>query len=73
MEEKERLLPNATLSHYRIVSKIGEGGMGKRLAPNDPVKASETASATSICCVRGEKKRAAALLRHSFKSQAQAR
>ena len=29
MEEKEPLLPNATLSHYRIVSKIGEGGMGK--------------------------------------------
>src|SRR5262249_46011114 len=29
MEQKEPLLPNATLSHYRIVSKIGEGGMGK--------------------------------------------
>jgi len=47
--------------------------LAKRLAPNDPVKASETASATSISCVRGEKKRAAALLRQSFKSQAQAR
>ena len=29
MEEKTPLLPKATLSHYRVVSKIGEGGMGK--------------------------------------------
>src|SRR5258708_36336574 len=25
----KELLPNATLSHYRIVSKIGAGGMGE--------------------------------------------
>ncbi len=25
----EELLPNTTLSHYRIVSKIGAGGMGE--------------------------------------------
>ena len=29
MEEMEVLLSNTTLSHYRIVSKIGVGGMGE--------------------------------------------
>jgi eukaryotic-like serine/threonine-protein kinase len=29
MEEMESPLPNATLSHYRLVSKIGAGGMGE--------------------------------------------
>ncbi len=29
IEEMEALLPNSTLLHYRIVSKIGAGGMGE--------------------------------------------
>ena len=29
MDKMESPLPIATLSHYRVVSKIGEGGMGE--------------------------------------------
>ncbi len=29
LNQDEELSPNTTLSHYRIVSKIGAGGMGE--------------------------------------------
>ena len=28
-EDEQRTIPNTNLSHYRIVSKIGAGGMGE--------------------------------------------